>query len=184
MSTNDTVLLLANGQAGARVDSLFAPGAEALRAALLGVCRELARMMARDGEGASKLISIRVTGARSFLEARRVAKAVADYTLLKVAIHGEQFNWGRVVAAMGASLSGFDPDACTVDIGPCRVWSLGEAVAVPPEDAAAALAGSEVVLDISLGQGAAEAEAWACDIGEEYIAENVAYEGPAMGEGA
>ena len=135
-------------------------------------------MIAGDGEGATKLISIRVTGGRSFLEARRVARAVADYTLLKIAIHGQQFNWGRLVAAIGASMAAVAPETVTAAIGGLKVWQRGEPVHVAASDAAAALSGREVVLDIDLGQGQAEAEAWTCDISEEFIAENVAYEGP------
>jgi len=178
MSTNDTVLLLANAASGACITSPMGHGAESFRRALLEVCRELAKMIAGDGEGATKLISIRVTGGRSFLEARRVARAVADYTLLKIAIHGQQFNWGRLVAAIGASMAAVAPETVTAAIGGLKVWQRGEPVHVAASDAAAALSGREVVLDIDLGQGQAEAEAWTCDISEEFIAENVAYEGP------
>ncbi|MCX7598930.1 MAG: bifunctional glutamate N-acetyltransferase/amino-acid acetyltransferase ArgJ [Armatimonadetes bacterium] len=178
-STNDTVLLLANGASGAVVASPVGAEADLFRRALLEVCRELAKMIAGDGEGATKLISIHVTGGRSFLEARRVAKAVADYTLLKIAIHGEQFNWGRLVAAIGASLAAVDPDAITAALGGLTVWQRGEPARVSASEAVAALSGREVAIEIDLGQGGASAEAWTCDISEEFIAENVAYEGPA-----
>lgn len=183
MSTNDTVLLLANGASGAALTSPVGLEADLFRDGLLEVCRELAKMIAGDGEGATKLISIRVTGGRSFLEARRVAKAVADYTLLKIAIHGEQFNWGRLVAAIGASMAAVNPETVTAAIGGLTVWQRGEPVRVPANEGAAALSGREVVLEIDLGQGQASAEAWTCDISEEFIAENVAYEGPAEEEG-
>lgn len=182
MSTNDTVLVLANGASGAALASPVGPEADVFRHALLEVCRALAKMIAGDGEGSTKLISIRVTGGQSFLEARRVAKAVADYTLLKIAIHGEQFNWGRLVAAIGASMAAVNPDTVTASIGGLTVWRRGEPVCVSASDGAAALSGREVAIEVDLGQGQASAEAWTCDISEEFIAENVAYEGPAEEE--
>jgi glutamate N-acetyltransferase/amino-acid N-acetyltransferase len=178
MSTNDTVILLANGASGAKIGAAT-PEAEVFRAGVLAVCRELAKMIAGDGEGATKLVSIKVSGGRSFEEARTVAKTVANYVLLKVALYGEQFNWGRLVAAIGAAPVAADPEAMTVRMAGVTVWADGAPQEYDKAAAVAALGAKEIALDVELGMGAESAEAWTCDIGEEYIKENVAYEGPA-----
>ena len=183
MSTNDTVICLANGAAGGGM--ITDPGGAdfaAFRQCLLAVCQELAKKIASDGEGATKLIEIRVTGCPTFFEARRIAKAVANYTLLKVALHGNQFNWGRVVAALGSSLAAVDPAEATVSMGGVCFWKGGEPQAFDEEQAAAAAAAKHVIIDIQLRRGAASATAWTCDLSEEFIRENAGREAPAGDE--
>ncbi len=178
MSTNDTVIALANGASGAKIEA-GTDEAETFRAGVLEVCRELAKMIAGDGEGAAKLVTIKVSGAQSFEEGRTIAKTVANYLLLKVALYGEQYNWGRLVAAIGAAPVKTDPATMTVTMAGVKVWADGEPQAYDKAAAVAALGAKDIVLEVELGMGDACAEAWTCDIGQAYIEENVAYEGPA-----
>ncbi len=179
MSTNDTVIALANGASSApAANSAESRAAEMLRQAMLVVCQDLAKMIASDGEGASKLVTINVRGARSFLQARQVAKAVARYDLLKIALYGGQFNWGRLVAAIGSSLADVDPKRTVAAMGGICVWRDGEPQKFDEAEAARALEGDEVVIDIDLGQGTESATAWTCDMSEEFVRENAGYEGP------
>jgi len=180
MSTNDTVIALANGASSApAANSAESRAAEMLRQAMLVVCQDLAKMIASDGEGASKLVTINVRGARSFLQARQVAKAVARYDLLKIALYGGQFNWGRLVAAIGSSLADVDPKRTVVAMGGICAWRDGEPQDFDEAEAARALEGDEVVIDIDLGQGTESATAWTCDMSEEFVRENAGYEGTA-----
>ena len=179
MSTNDTVIALANGAAEATpVTTAASPQARAFRTALLAVCQELARMIASDGEGASKLIEVVVEGARSFAQARRAARAIATYDLLKIALHGGQFNWGRLAAALGSSLVAMDPSQTTMEMAGICVWRAGEPCAFDAQQAAAAVAGDVVTIRVDLGQGTASARAWTCDMSEKFVRENAGYEGP------
>ncbi len=183
MSTNDTVIAFANGASGApAIEDTSGPGFEAFSAALLRVCQELAKMIARDGEGASKFVEIRVRGALTFEQARRVGRAVANYNLLKVALFGEQFNWGRVAAALGASGEGIDPKRVEFSIGGVTAWRRGEPAEYDDAAAAEALKQREIAIDIDLGLGQAEATVWTCDLTGNFIRENAAYEGPAEAE--
>jgi glutamate N-acetyltransferase/amino-acid N-acetyltransferase len=178
MSTNDTVTAMANGASGAKI-AAGTKEADVFRAGVLEVCRELAKMIAGDGEGAAKLVSIKVSGAKTFEEGRTIAKTVANYLLLKVALYGEQYNWGRLVAAIGAAPVKTDPATMAVTMAGVKVWAEGEPQSYDKAAAVAALGAKDIVLDIELGMGDACAEAWTCDIGQAYIEENVAYEGPA-----
>ncbi len=183
MSTNDTVICLANGAAGGpTIDDPGSAEFAAFRQCLLAVCQDLAKKIASDGEGATKLIEIHVSGCPTFAEARRIAKAVANYTLLKVALHGNQFNWGRVVAALGSSLAAIDPAEATVSMGGVCFWRDGEPQAFDEAKAAKAVAGKEVVIEIQLQRGSASATAWTCDLSEEFIRENAGREAPPEGE--
>ncbi|MCD6351763.1 MAG: bifunctional glutamate N-acetyltransferase/amino-acid acetyltransferase ArgJ [Armatimonadetes bacterium] len=179
MSTNDTVIALANGAAGAEPIGFDAGAdAEAFRDALLAVLVELAKMIAGDGEGATKLIEVSVSGAPSFLEARRIARAVATYDLLKAAVYGEQFNWGRVVAALGSAGGAVDPARARVRLAGLDVWCCGEPVAFDEAQAREALKPREVRVEVDLRVGEAEAKAWTCDLTEDFVRENAGYEGP------
>jgi glutamate N-acetyltransferase/amino-acid N-acetyltransferase len=179
MSTNDTVIALANGASGAPfLDRTDRAESEVFRTALLTVLEELAKMIAGDGEGATKLLTIRVVGARTFLEARRVAKTIATYDLLRAALYGEQFNWGRVVAALGSAQGAVDPRRVTVDLAGVRVWSHGEPQPFDARTAKTALAGKEVLIQVDMGLGQAAASAWTCDLTEKYVRENAGHEGP------
>jgi glutamate N-acetyltransferase/amino-acid N-acetyltransferase len=173
-STNDCVLLLANGAAGGRVP---AGGAveRALAAAIGEVCRALAEMIAADGEGARKLLVVRVTGARSSRHARLVARTVASSPLVKAAVHGGDPNWGRVFAAAGRAGVPLDQRLMELRIGGHLVAAAGTACAAGERPAARHLRGRRVELDLSLGRGDAEATALGCDLSAEYVAINAHY---------
>jgi glutamate N-acetyltransferase / amino-acid N-acetyltransferase len=174
-STNDSCFLLANGLSGAA--SLTGEGRDGERfaAALEAVCTDLARKMAADGEGASKLLQVDVTGAASEADARAAARAVASSNLFKAALHGEDPNWGRVFAAVGNSSARVDPTRTALWIGPVQVARDGLGTGVPRDEARAQMHGTEVTLRVDLGLGSAAARAWGCDLTEAYVVENSAY---------
>ncbi|WP_216318353.1 bifunctional glutamate N-acetyltransferase/amino-acid acetyltransferase ArgJ [Deinococcus aestuarii] len=166
-STNDMAVVLANGRAG-EVD------AGEFLAALEGVMRELARMIAADGEGATKLLTVRVSGARTEAEALTAARTCCVSPLLKSAVHGNDPNWGRVIMAVGRS-------GAAVDIERMTVMVQGHAVfagkPLPYDDAAvsASMRAEEVVFEVNLGAGQASGEAWGCDLSAEYVSINADY---------
>ena len=172
-STNDMVLLLANGCSGVVVDEASRP---AFTEALHAVCHELALAVVKGGEGATKLVSCRVTGARTVDEARQAARAVANSPLVKTAVHGGDPNWGRIVAVAGRAGVGFDLGRARVAVGGVELFS-GERIFGDREPAAADhLRTSEVALTLDLGTGGAgAATVWTCDFSAEYIRINADY---------
>jgi glutamate N-acetyltransferase/amino-acid N-acetyltransferase len=176
MSTNDTVLALASGASGVRVDDDAAP---AFAAALESVCVTLAKAIARDGEGATRLVEIAVSGAAAEAEAHRVADAVARSLLVKTALHGGDPNWGRVLAAAGTCGVAFDPARATLEFGPpgdaVRVFERGARAAHARADAAARLARDPAHVRLDLGAGTASATVWTCDLSAEYVSINAEY---------
>ncbi len=173
-STNDTILLLANGEAGA--PEITGPGEalDALQAALNAVTVRLAKAVAQDGEGATKLIEITVEGAQTDEDAERAAFAVANSPLVKTAIHGAGANWGRIMAAVGYSGAEVQPDRVTVRIGPVVVVERGTMAGGPErlEQAGEHLMGQDVRVGVDLGLGRGIATVWTCDLSEEYVKEN------------
>ena len=173
-STNDTILLLANGEAGA--PEIGGPGdaLDAFQSALTAVAAMLAKMVARDGEGATKFIELVVRGAQNDAEAHRAGLAVAASPLVKTAIYGGSPNWGRILAAVGASGAEVAADRVAVWMGPVLVAERGEAAGDPEgaEEAARHLAGEDVQITVDLGLGKGEATVWTCDLTEGYIKEN------------
>ncbi len=175
-STNDTVLALASGQAG---NLRIQPDSAALvefEAALTRLCTELAQAIARDGEGATKLVEVTVTGAATTAEAERAAKTVATSPLVKTAIFGNDPNWGRILAAIGRSDVQVNPAGVSLQMGSFRLVEAGEPL---PFDAVAAhqwLAGAtEVQLVANLGMGQAQATIWTCDLSYKYVEINAEY---------
>jgi glutamate N-acetyltransferase/amino-acid N-acetyltransferase len=175
-STNDTLAALANG-AAENAPIARAAGAEFERftAALTEVCRALAIAVARDGEGARKLITVRVRQAPTERGARRIAETIATSPLVKTAIAGGDANWGRILAAAGRSGAQFDVDQVEITIGDLRVARRGRGLAFSEERAAEILARDEVTLTIDLHQGSAEVTEWTCDLTEDYIRINADY---------
>ncbi len=171
-STNDTALVLASGASGVAVE---ARDTAAFDLALLGLLQDLTRQLARDGEGATKLIEVRVGGAGDFASARRIAHTVAKSPLVKTAIYGRDANWGRIVCAVGYSGEDVDPGRVRLDLGPLRLFENGAPVPFDEEKALAVLAGETVVIDIDLGLGGEEATVWTCDLTEKYIEINGSY---------
>jgi len=175
MSTSDTVLILAGGAAGNAEVPASGAAFVAFRDALVYVCQSLARQIVRDGEGATKLVEIRVTGAESWKAARQVGRTVANSLLVKTAIHGRDFNWGRIAAAIGAAGVPVNPDDVSIVIGGLAAFSNGQPVAVSEGDGDAVMAGDELLIEIDLGPGDEEATVWTCDLSTEYVTFNAKY---------
>ena len=174
-STNDAVLLLANGAAGG---DAFDPTSEAmgkLAGAIHTVCLSLAEQVVADGEGATKYFQVRVGGAPDTAGARIAARTVAASPLVKTAIHGNDPNWGRIVAALGRSGIRFALDRCRVTIGGTDVYLRGVPQQLTPAEAAALFADSPIVIDVDLGVGEASGRAWGCDLSADYVHINADY---------
>jgi glutamate N-acetyltransferase/amino-acid N-acetyltransferase len=169
-STSDTVVLMANSLAGA-------VNRRAFEAALIEVCEHLAREIARNGEGASKLLTVQVNGAKNSRQAKFVAKAVVNSPLVKTAVYGCDPNWGRVVMAVGkcADEQDIEPTRTTIRFGPTAVFELGSPVACDLEALQKYLGQREVEIGVDLGIGNATARVWGCDLTEGYIKENAYY---------
>ncbi len=176
MSTNDTVLLMASGVSGAIVGEAELPVFVEL---LRGVCVDLAKKIARDGEGATKLVEIRVTGASNPTMAHRVADSIACSPLVKTAIHGNDPNWGRVVCAAGYSGAEIDPDTLTLDFGlgteQIRLVKGGMPLVVDLDAASQLLRRENVYITLDLGLGNAATTVWTCDFSKEYVEVNAHY---------
>ena len=176
-STSDTVLAFATGAAGNTVlDREDAPGADAFRAALSDLCMQLAHLVVRDGEGASKFIRIDIEGAESDASAHRIALSIANSPLVKTAIAGEDANWGRIVMAVGKAGEPAERDKLSIRFGETQVAVNGLAVAGYDEAPVAAhLKGSEIEIGVDLGLGSGRATIWTCDLTHGYIAINADY---------
>ena len=174
-STNDTLLVLANGAAGG--DPIGAEHAQAgtFKAALSEVCGSLARQIVEDGEGATKVVSIVVEGATSAREARRAAGTVADSVLLRCALNGADPNWGRVLAALGASGIPFDPNVVDVWLGGQLLCANGATGPGDPQKARAALLDRDVEVKIAMKRGDATATVLTNDLSAEYVRINAEY---------
>ena len=174
-STNDSFLMLANGAAGNEPIRAGSNEAEQLEAGLTHVAQELARAIARDGEGATKLISVRVLDAASKEDAREAARAVASSSLVKTAIHGGDPNWGRVVCALGYSGAELALDRLHLTVGGLVVFERGAGVDVDLAAVRRAFEQPEIEITAKLGLGEGSAEAWGCDLSEEYVRINADY---------
>ena len=175
-STNDTVLLTATARAKGRVEDF--------REALRYVCMDLARQMARDGEGASKYFETVVTGARNVEDARLAAKAVARSSLVKTAVYGADPNWGRIICAVGYSGAAMDPEKVTLGLegkspdGASLKVSLvekGRIVDGVLDQARMIMQGDSIIINIDLALGSARARGFGCDLTHEYVNVNANY---------
>jgi len=178
-SPNDMALLMANGSAGNEPLTLESPEYGAFAAAVEAVAVSLAKEIARDGEGATKLIEVVVGGARSEAEAARLARTVAGSSLVKAAVFGEDANWGRVLTAMGYAGVPFDAEGVEISFGSdsetVPVFAGGEPVEHDAAEANAAFAKSEVRITARLSEGSASATAWGCDLTHGYVEINGSY---------
>ncbi|HWW64670.1 MAG TPA: bifunctional glutamate N-acetyltransferase/amino-acid acetyltransferase ArgJ [Sphingomonadaceae bacterium] len=176
-STSDTVLAFATGKAGnAPLSSFDDPGADAFQAALTDLCTRLAHLVVRDGEGASKFITVDVEGAVSDESARKVALSIANSPLVKTAIAGEDANWGRVVMAVGKAGEPAERDKLSIRFGATQVAREGLAVEGYDEAPVAAhLKGGEIEIGVDLGLGSGRATVWTCDLTHGYISINADY---------
>jgi glutamate N-acetyltransferase/amino-acid N-acetyltransferase len=174
-STNDTFLILANGAAGNEPIRNGSLEAEQLEQALLEVAQQLARAIARDGEGATKLITVKVSDALSDADARLAARAVAASSLVKTAIHGGDPNWGRIVCALGYSGAELALDKLHLTVGGEVVFERGAGVDVDLSAVRHAFEQPEIEIVATLGLADGHAEAWGCDLSEEYVRINADY---------
>lgn len=174
-STNDTLAVLANGAAGNAPIQVDTPDAEAFAAGLTQVCRELAIMVARDGEGAEKLIEVTVEGAPSEADARLMARTIAGSPLVKTAIHGNDPNWGRVLMAAGRSGAPIDVNLADLHLQDVCLLRAGTPRAFDRDATSEQMRADTVRIRLSLHLGEARATGWGCDLTEEYVRFNSEY---------
>ncbi|MBN9145637.1 MULTISPECIES: bifunctional glutamate N-acetyltransferase/amino-acid acetyltransferase ArgJ [unclassified Novosphingobium] len=176
-STSDTVLAFATGRAGNTIINCEGcEGADAFAAALSDVCRQLAHLVVKDGEGAQKFIAVSVTGAVSDESARKIGMAIANSPLVKTAIAGEDANWGRIVMAVGKAGEPADRDKLSIGFG--GVWQAKDGQPLPDYDeapVAAHLKGQEISIEVDIGLGDGRATVWTCDLTHGYISINADY---------
>ncbi|MBU1739114.1 MAG: bifunctional glutamate N-acetyltransferase/amino-acid acetyltransferase ArgJ, partial [Proteobacteria bacterium] len=175
-STNDSVLIMANGLAGNEVISQGSGGAELFQGALDDLLTDLALQVVRDGEGATKLVRVEVKGAVSELEARKAAHTVADSKLVKTAFFGEDANWGRIIAALGRSGAAFDPEKVDIFFDGVQMVRDGLGLGKKAEAAATEiLRKKEFTVSIDLKAGTASAIYYTCDLSIDYVKINADY---------
>jgi glutamate N-acetyltransferase/amino-acid N-acetyltransferase len=171
-STNDCVMILANGASGVTIDETsYEPFADALRA----VCLRLALGIVRGGEGATKLITVTVAGGASAADAHRAAKAIANSLLVKTAIHGGDPNWGRLIAVAGRAGVAFALNRASVMIGTIVLFKDGRPYDEAAPEAARYLKNDDIIVTVNLGAGDATATVWTCDLSAEYVRINAEY---------
>lgn len=175
-STNDTCFMMASGKAcpSARIERGSRAHRE-LKAAVMAVCTDLARKIATDGEGATKLVTVNVAGAASDADADLAARAIANSPLVKTAIFGHDCNWGRIAAAVGKSGARFQQTDCSIDIMGMPVCRKGLNVEFSEDEALCRFEDPEIVIDVQLGAGDAATTVWTCDFTHEYVTINGDY---------
>ena len=172
-STNDCVFVLANGASGVELTERDWP---LLVGSLKAACEPLAIGIVRGGEGATKLVTVRVTGAASEEDARRTARAIANSPLVKTAIHGGDPNWGRLIAVAGRAGSAFNLEKAVVRIGPLTLFADGTPYDERAAQAAEYLQGREIDVEVDLGTGGQNrSRMWTCDLSAEYVRINAEY---------
>ena len=174
-STNDMVLVLASGKAGNEPLSSSHPEWSVFIELLKQTSETLAKQIARDGEGATKLIEVNVYGMETKAEAQMIGKTVVGSSLVKTAAFGADANWGRIIAAMGRSGVRFNPKQVTIAFGDIVVLEDGEPVVFSEEDATAYLKQDTIVINVYLKEGTASGTAWGCDLTYEYVKINGSY---------
>ena len=174
-STNDTVLVFANGAADGPTIEAGAASAPDFQEALTYVCTELAKELVRDGEGAQRLIEVDVNGAASESDARVAAREIAASSLVKAAVHGRDPNWGRIMMALGKSGADMDESRISLFINGIQIVHEGKAIPYSLDAVVGSMGGAEVTFRVELGMGDGNARAWGCDLTEEYVTFNSAY---------
>ncbi len=178
-STNDTLLVMANGMAGNKEILEGTPEYQDFKEALHYVNASLARMMAGDGEGAKALLEVKVSGASDKEQARRLSRSVVSSSLVKAAVYGHDANWGRILCALGYSGASFDPEKVDVSFvssaGQVQVCRNGMAAGYSEEEAGRILAEPEVTVLVDMHMGKEEATAWGCDLTYDYVSINADY---------
>jgi len=172
-STNDMVTLLAGGKGIPVIEGT--PDAQLFFSALSSLMTFLAKLIVLDGEGATKLVEVRVQGARTDRDAEHAARTVANSNLVKTAIHGEDANWGRIIGALGRSGAHFDPEEVAIDFDGLDILKPGLISSFSEEEAKKIMQKSSFAITVSLGHGEGRAVVWTCDLSKEYIEINGSY---------
>jgi glutamate N-acetyltransferase / amino-acid N-acetyltransferase len=174
-STNDMVIVLASGLAENKELTPNHPEWPKFYEALKKTCEDLAKQIAKDGEGATKLIEVRVTGAANDEEAKEVAKKIVGSNLVKTAVYGADANWGRIIGAIGHSDAAVDPNNVDVSIGEIVMLKASQPQAFSEEAATAYLQNEEIVIEVNLHIGDGRGTAWGCDLTYDYVKINASY---------
>ena len=174
-STNDTVILMANGAAGGEEIGSGTRAGDALKEAVGYVATTLAKELVRDGEGAQRLLEVVVDGADDVCQARRAAREVAGSSLVKAMVHGRDPNWGRVMMALGKSGIDFEESKVDLFINGIQIVHEGKALAYLVDAVVSAMSVPEVQIKANLNAGDGSGTAWGCDLTEEYVTFNSAY---------
>ena len=174
-STNDTLVVLANGRAGGNEIRGGTPEGDDFQEALTYVCVELAKEMARDGEGATHLVEVTVEGAGTLEDARRAARKIVSSLLVKAMIYGRDPNWGRVMMALGNSGIEFEESDVDIFINEIHIVHEGMSIAYLKDAVVSSMSEEEVRIRVRVGSGEGAASAWGCDLTEGYVIENSAY---------
>lgn len=173
MSTNDTVLLLANGASGQQLSPATAP---AFTDNLLAICTELAKSIADDGEGATHMVEIMVSGAADHSQARHIARTIADSPLVKTAIAGNDPNWGRIISAAGYAGPRIAPQRLSLRLNGFLLYEHGAPAAFSPQTVSTSLANQRhTLIELHVGQGHGTGHCWTCDLTYEYVRINAEY---------
>ncbi len=175
MSTNDMVIVLANGEANNAKITEENADYQIFFDKLMMLCTELAKQIAADGEGASKFLTINVKGAKSFADAKTVGMAIANSPLVKTAFFGEDPNWGRVICAVGYSGADMVPEKTVVKFGGITIFANGTGVTYDEKALAHVMKEKDIVIDIELNMGQEDATVWSCDLSYEYVKINGEY---------
>ncbi len=171
-STNDMVVILANGASGVEPEGVEW---QAFAGMVREGCCEMAKAIARDGEGASKFLEVRVTGAKTIDDARKIARSVSSSSLVKSALYGEDANWGRILAAAGYSGADFNPNKADIFLNGLQVSKNGQGLEFSEEEASKRLKEKDIIILINLEDGGASATAWGCDLTHKYVDINADY---------
>lgn len=175
MSTNDMVIVLANGEANNTKITEENADYQIFFDKLMMLCTELAKQIAADGEGASKFLTINVKGAKSFADAKTVGMAIANSPLVKTAFFGEDPNWGRVICAVGYSGADMVPEKTVVKFGGITIFANGTGATYDEKALAHVMKQKDIVIDIELNMGQEDATVWSCDLSYEYVKINGEY---------
>ena len=175
MSTNDMVIVLANGAAGNKKITEKNSDYEKFYSTLKNICTELAKRIAADGEGATKFLTIKVSGAENFDDAKKVGMSVANSPLVKTAFFGEDPNWGRVICAVGYSGVKISPEKTVIKFGDIPVYAHSVGAKYDADALRKVMADKNILIDIELGLGDSEATVWSCDFSYEYVKINGEY---------
>lgn len=175
MSTNDMVIVLANGEANNAKITEENVDYQIFFDKLMMLCTELAKQIAADGEGASKFLTINVKGAKSFADAKTVGMAIANSPLVKTAFFGEDPNWGRVICAVGYSGADMVPEKTVVKFGGITIFANGTGATYDEKALAHVMKEKDIVIDIELNMGQEDATVWSCDLSYEYVKINGEY---------